>query len=85
LRLVRYTTTDLFVFQQIRFLGLQRGLELNLVTGADEMFICGFVWPASACSCLLSHFCSPLQDAHTHTHTHTHTHIRAYNGAIADA
>lgn len=41
--LIRYTTTDLFTFQQIRFLGLQRGLELNLVTGADEMFICGCV------------------------------------------
>eukprot|EP00041_Stephanoeca_diplocostata_P018877 m.399599 g.399599 ORF g.399599 m.399599 type:complete len:318 (-) comp21151_c1_seq7:151-1104(-) len=40
---MKYTTSDFFTFQQIRFLAEKRGMELNLVTGADEMFVCGCV------------------------------------------
>jgi dihydrodipicolinate synthase/N-acetylneuraminate lyase len=33
----------MYTFQQIRFLSEKAGEPLNLVTGADEMFICGQV------------------------------------------
>eukprot|EP00038_Savillea_parva_P008744 m.178884 g.178884 ORF g.178884 m.178884 type:complete len:318 (+) comp14645_c0_seq1:59-1012(+) len=40
---MKYTTPDMYTFQQIRFLSEKAGTPLNLVTGADEMFICGCV------------------------------------------
>lgn len=41
----KYTTTDMFTFQQIKFLSEQDkdGPVLTLVTGCDEMNICGMV------------------------------------------
>jgi len=43
---MKYTTPDMYTFQQIRFLALKEGKPLNLVTGCDEMYICGQVMKA---------------------------------------
>jgi len=43
---MKYTTPDMFTFQQIKYISEADGKPLNLLTGCDEMYICGNVMGA---------------------------------------